>query len=57
MSHVWVSTMNGPEFLDAFRASNCFWTAPPARTPQSIIESRSLFSPAQDHLALIRTDF
>lgn len=34
-----------------------FGLRPPANISQSIIESRSLFSPAQDHLALIRTDF
>jgi hypothetical protein len=38
VSHVWVSTMNGPEFLDAFRASNCLWTAPPS--PHSTIDQR-----------------
>ena len=34
-----------------------FGQCTPANIPPSINESRSLFSPAQDHLALIRTDF
>lgn len=38
MSHVWVSTMSGPEFLDAFRASNCLWTTTPS--PHSTIDHR-----------------
>jgi hypothetical protein len=38
VSHVWVSTMNGPEFLDAFRARNCLWTRSPS--PHSTIDHR-----------------
>ena len=37
--------------------ATAFVLRPPAPTPQSIIESRRLFNPAQYHLALIRTDF
>jgi hypothetical protein len=38
VSHVWVSTMSGPEFLDVFRASNCIWTMSPS--PHSTINHR-----------------
>lgn len=35
---VWLSTMSGPEFLDAFRASNCPWTT--SSSPYSTIDQR-----------------
>jgi hypothetical protein len=37
--------------------ATAFGLRPLVRTPQSVIDSRRLFSPAQYHLALIRTDF
>jgi len=49
--------MSGPEFLDTFRTVTASGLHSSARTPQSFIDSRGLFSPAQYDLAPIRTYF
>src|SRR5437764_1556386 len=38
LSHLSVSTMNGPEFLDGFPAGNCLWTMHPSQ--HSTIDQR-----------------
>jgi hypothetical protein len=48
--------MNGPEFLSAFQPATGYGLGPTAWTPQSFIDSRSLLSPAQYNLPLIRID-